>query len=187
MARDKSKTRRLSRDPQGSAFFIRLLLVSSSLLATVAVISGCASMAGREKSSNRWLESQDSPPAYAMPPRWPVTTQPALSGRPTTLPDAAGARGELDRAVQLATRLNFRQARAVLANLEGRLLLARDLDGAPEAAFWLAFCDEKLGQCDQACQEYQRVLERYPDSPQADTASARLSRLRPIHARPAID
>ncbi len=115
----------------------------------------------------------------------PPTSQPA--GWATTLPDAAAARGQLDRAIRLATNLEFAQARAALANLEGLLLLARDLERAPEAAFWLAFCDEKLGRLEQACQQYQRLLERYPDSPQADTASARLARLRPIHARPAIN
>jgi hypothetical protein len=105
---------------------------------------------------------------------------------PHTQPDLLptnSATDDLARAIDQIGRLNYLAASRTLVRLEGRLILANDLDRAAEAAFWAAFCDEKIDLRDQAAVEYGRVIERYPTSPQARTAAARLNRLRPPNIR----
>lgn len=99
--------------------------------------------------------------------------------RPTTRPEAGDAAADLVRAVALVGNLDYAKASPLLASLEGRLLLARDLPRAAEAAFWAAFCDEKLGQPDRALTGYHRLIDRYPQTPHARTAAERSVRLTP--------
>lgn len=159
-------------------------LLFGLLLAAVA-LAGCASQPGR------WQNEQtpaDDDPHRPVASAWHrlarPTTQPEIAV--ATRPDGAAASTQLDLAVMMIARLEYARAQAELVHLEGRLLLARDIKRASEAAFWLAFCSEKLGLIDQAAVEYARVLERYPETPQADTAADRLTRLRPIPARPVL-
>ncbi|MDD4891072.1 MAG: hypothetical protein PHU85_14210 [Phycisphaerae bacterium] len=145
-----------------------IILATAGLLAIAAVMGGCAA---------KGLISGDGPTVRHAPDLSPTPPAAATPGVSTTRPEAMGAAADLAKAINLTSQLDYAAAGNLLGTLEGRLLLARDLPRAAEAAFWLAFCDEKLSRPDRAIPEYQRVVERYPQTPQARTAAERLERL----------
>jgi len=85
---------------------------------------------------------------------------------------------DLDAAVGLVTELKYKEAAAKLGPLAATFTDACDKAHAAEAAFWLGYCREKLGNADEARKAYELVAKKYPDTPAARQAHARLTRLK---------
>ena len=155
----------------------------AALACLVATLAGCAAQslsAGRlDTHETRPGRQLIGPTTAGDRPDWRNSIAASQPDAPLT----RSATDDLARAVEQIGRLDYISASRTLSHLEGRLILANDLDRAAEAAFWAAFCDEKLGLLDQAATGYGRVIERYPASPQARTAAARLNRIRPPKVR----
>jgi hypothetical protein len=88
------------------------------------------------------------------------------------------AAADLDAAVELVTELKYKEAAAKLGPLTTTFADARDKTRAAEATFWLGYCREKLGDADEARKAYELVAKKYPDTPAAGQAHARLTRLK---------
>ena len=87
-------------------------------------------------------------------------------------------RARLDAAVGLVTELKYKEAAAELKPLAAMLAERGSAAHAAEATFWLGYCREKLGNADEARKAYELVAKKYPDTPAARQAHARLTRLK---------
>lgn len=93
--------------------------------------------------------------------------------------DAAGAEREFEAAMALVANLRYREASLKFGPLVETFESAEmaDRPRAAESAFWLGYCQEKLGDNKKAAAMYRRVLERYLDLPAARQAEQRLRAL----------
>ena len=84
---------------------------------------------------------------------------------------------DLDAAIELITELNYTGAVAKLKPLTTTFAKAGAASQAAEANFWLGYCREKLGNAEGAYKLYDLVARKYPDTPAARQAVARMTRL----------
>jgi len=80
-------------------------------------------------------------------------------------------------AVELVAELKYSGAAEKLAPLVKGFEAAGNLTRAAEAAFWAAYCHEKLDHRTQAESLYRLVVRKYPQTPASRQAAERLGRL----------
>lgn len=124
------------------------LLIVILLLSAGAMLCGCAAVAG-SKGLNEPSHAADYPAAVK----------------------------SLNDAVAMISRLDYAPAMQTLSPIIRPLEQAGDTAHAAEAVFWLGYCYEKTVQADQARTAYQRVIDRYPQTPSAQQARARMEML----------
>ena len=101
----------------------------------------------------------------------------------TSSGDAERAAKEAEAAFKagraLVAELRFDDAAKKLSPLINTFHIAGNEARAAEAAFWTAYCHEKLGRLDQARTFYHLVVEEYPSAPVSRQAAARFARIKP--------
>jgi len=85
---------------------------------------------------------------------------------------------ELETAIDLAGKLKYAEAEAMLTRLLRIFEAARDDRRAAEVMFWLGYCNEKQNRRRAAESFYDRVVKRYPKASAAREAIRRLTMLR---------
>ena len=69
---------------------------------------------------------------------------------------------QFNTAERLIDQLQYSDAEVILLDLAYKFRLAKDVQYASKAFFWLGFCAEKLARHEEAIDRYQRVLTMYP-------------------------
>ena len=84
----------------------------------------------------------------------------------------------LDPAIELVADLKYKEAAVKLEPLMAVFAEAGSAAYAAESAFWLGYCREKLGDPNEARKLYDLVARKYPATPAARQAIARMTRLK---------
>lgn len=108
----------------------------------------------------------------------PPATAPAPATQPATRPaPSAAQRDAMNAALAKVAAGRCDQAVPELSRLAGEFERACDLPQAGECHFWIAFCAEKQGRSQQAITQYKQVVAKFPATPAARQAQARLDLL----------
>jgi TolA-binding protein len=146
------------------------LLILLAVIGLAGVLGGCASRSDDAAWSPAFEE-----PGLDEPSPAPDEEKPPPSARRQLTPRDIE---DFDAAVEMVTRLEYAAAEREFRQLLVRFGATDEVKYVTETLFWLGYCLEKQSLVDEARKYYQRLADKYPDSPAAGQARRRLAYLR---------
>lgn len=91
---------------------------------------------------------------------------------------------DLETGMRLAAECKYSDAIKKLSTVLPVLEHSNDHKNAAECAFWMGFCEEKLGHYQLAANHYKKVVQQFSRQPVAEQAKLRLGVLPSAESRP---
>jgi len=160
-------------DAAGRHFAARLLVALAA--AIVPLLAGGCSVAS-------YYSAREQPaPAPARSAPAPIVPSVAPPARELLSPEAP----DIDAAVALASNLRYVEAEARFRQMGVWYAAAGQSDRAAECVFWTGFCLEKQGRIPEARTQYDKAMQKYPNTIASRMSAERLRRLSAQPAAPA--
>lgn len=91
---------------------------------------------------------------------------------------------DFDAGVQMAAEGRYSEAIMKLSTIMPVFEHSGEAKNAAECAFWMGFCEEKLGHYQLAANHFKKVLNQYPSQPAAKPAKEHLDGLPALNPKP---